>query len=148
MIGEIFQSNNCGKMEVLEQVGAKFKVRFEETGSEVISTAHQIRSGSVKDRFYPAVAGVGYLGFATSTSNPKLYARWKRMIQSCYDSFHLDYPSNGGNGIRVADRWHSYENYQEDLIDLLEKSGSPERFRVIRTGLVFNSNNIMIVKQK
>lgn len=147
MVGEIFESNNCGRMEVLEQVGSKFKVRFEETGSEVVSTAHQIRTGSVKDRFYPSVSGVGYLGFATTTSNPKLYARWKRMIQSCYDSLHLDYHSNGEKGVRVTERWHSYENYQEDLLSLLEEVGSPSRFRVIRTGPVFNVNNIMIIKQ-
>lgn len=147
MVGKIFDSNNSGKMEVVSSEGAgKYKVRFLETGYETVTEARQIRDGSVKDRKHPSVANVGYLGMATTTTNPKLYARWKRMIQSCYDQYHLDYHANGEKGIVVADEWHSYENYQIDLLDLWDKAGRPEKYRVIRNGDFFCKSNVMVIK--
>ena len=149
MIGEIFESNNCGKMEVVDvEGGGKYRVKFLSTGTEVITTATNIRKGAVKDRFYPIVAGVGYLGLATTTTNPKLYARWKRMLQACYDPFHVDYPSNGAIGVTVDPRWFSYENYQADIVDIWEKSGSPTKYRLFRAGSSFAPTTILLVAGK
>lgn len=148
-IGDTFESNNCGRMEVVSNEGAaKYKVRFLETGTEVITTATNIRKGAVKDRFYPSVAGVGYLGLATTTSNPKLYARWKRMLQACYDCYHVDFPSNGAVGVKVDERWFSYENYQEDIVSLWERAGSPERYRLFRAKGDFSQNNMLLIPSK
>ena len=81
-------------MEVIESLGGgRYKVRFVDTNTEVIASAANIRKGAVKDRYAPTVAGVGYLGGADTTTNPTLYTRWKRMLQSCYDPLHVDYAS-------------------------------------------------------
>lgn len=147
MVGKKFTTNNSGEIEVLENEGSgRYLVRFLSTGTQVIASSYQIRQGSVKDRFYPSVAEVGFLGNANTTAHPSIYSRWKRMIQTCYDSLHLDYYSNGEKGVRVEERWHNYENYQKDLLTLWEENGKPERYRIIRTGPNFGPNSIMIIK--
>lgn len=136
-------------MEVVDaEGGGKYRVRFLSTGTEVITTSTNIRKGAVKDRFYPTVAGVGYLGLATTTTNPKLYARWKRMLQACYDPFHVDYPSNGATGVTVDPRWFSYENYEFDIVGIWEKNGSPTKYRLFRTGSSFSPDTILLVAGK
>lgn len=149
MVGEYFESNNFGKMLVVEHiVGTRYKVIFQNTGTEVVANSTNIKSGSVKDRYAPIVAGVGFLGSADTTTNPKLYARWKRMLQACYDPYHVDYHANGAQGIVVDKRWHSFENYQKDILQQWETLGSPDKYRIFRRGEVYNLQNILMVKQK
>ena len=145
MIGEIFPSNGGGMMEVIEYVGErKYLVRFRNTGTEVVARIDAIKKGRVKDNFAPSVAEKGYLGNSTTTTNPKIYARWKRMIQSCYDPFHLDYPSVGGKGVIVAERWLSYENYEKDILSLLAQKGNPESYRIFRKDTVFSLETTLL----
>jgi hypothetical protein len=37
------------------------------------------------------------------------------MMQRCYNPKHRDYRYWGGRGIRVCERWHSFENFYEDM---------------------------------
>lgn len=45
----------------------------------------------------------------------RLYAAWKAMRQRCYDKDHPGYHNYGGRGIRVCERWQSFENFAEDM---------------------------------
>lgn len=149
MVGEYFESKNFGKMLVVEKLtSSRYKVVFQDTGTETVATAANIKSGSVKDRYSPVVAGVGFLAGADTTTNPKIYARWKRMLQACYDPLHVDYHANGAAGITVDPRWHNFENYEKDILKRWEAIGSPEKYRIFRKGSVFNLENILMVKQK
>lgn len=148
MIGEYFDSNNFGRMYVSEKLtSSRYKVVFEDTGTETVTTAANIKRGAVRDRYAPTVAGVGFLGGSDTTSHPKLYARWKRMMQACYDPFHLDYHANGEIGITIDPRWHSFENYEKDILKQLEIMGNPERYRIFRNGPIFSLTTILIVRQ-
>ena len=145
MIGEKFKSNNGDEMEIIEYVGErKYKVRFLSTGTEVCARIDAIKNGRVKDNFAASVAGKGFLGNAVTTTNPKIYARWKRMIQACYDPFHLEYESQGAKGVVVDERWWSYENYEKDILELLSKKGNPENYRIFRQGKLFSRENILL----
>jgi hypothetical protein len=146
MVGTRYKSKNYGLMEIIAKEGMnRYRVRFLNTGTEVVTELRNIQAGLVKDRFYPTVAGKGYLGAANSTYNPKIYARWKRMMLACYDPFHLDYPSNREKGVVVTEDWHNYENYERDILQKLEEKGNPERYRVVRTGPSFSSLGVSIV---
>jgi|SRR4051812_7153415 hypothetical protein len=41
----------------------------------------------------------------------------QRMMRRCYDPKYPDYPNYGGRGIYVDPRWHSVENFIEDMGD-------------------------------
>lgn len=48
------------------------------------------------------------------TSTP-LYRVWDSMKGRCLNKNHKAYPSYGGRGITVCDRWLSFENFYEDV---------------------------------
>lgn len=149
MVGKKFTSNSGDEMEIIENLGGgRYKVRFAQTSTETVATLTNIKKGAVKDRYAPTVAGVGYLGGADTTTFPSLYARWKRMLQSCYDPLHVDYSSNGAKGVVVQERWFSFENYQNDILELLKSKGSPTAYRIFKQGTVFSKENILIVASR
>lgn len=50
-------------------------------------------------------------------SKSPIYKVWKTMIQRCENRNNHKYPNYGGRGISVCDRWHSFENFYEDMGD-------------------------------
>lgn len=148
-IGMVYPSKNYGDMVVLEVMDrGLWRVRFKNTGTIVEAKISNIKAGMVKDRFAPFIGGVGYIGNASSTTNPSIYARWKRMIMACYDPYHLDYESNHLQGVYVIDRWHCYENYEKDILDKLEKLGNPKKYRIYRKGGYFSPSTVKIIVAK
>lgn len=43
------------------------------------------------------------------------YKAWAGMVQRCTNPKHHKWPRYGGRGIRVCDRWLSFENFYEDM---------------------------------
>lgn len=43
------------------------------------------------------------------------YETWGRLRQRCTNPKHPDYPDYGGRGIRVCERWDSFENFLADM---------------------------------
>ena len=125
--GKTFESNTTGKFEVVGKAGRNkwgnqlYLVRFVETGYETESRKGNLLRGKVKDPYYPSVCGVGYLGGATSREGgkqKKSYKRWVNMLNRCYNEDYHQYLDYGGRGIRVCERWHSFENYETDTREL------------------------------
>lgn len=44
-----------------------------------------------------------------------LYSTWKNIRNRCSNKNLREYPRYGGRGIKVCDRWQSYENFYTDL---------------------------------
>ena len=88
-VGDIFDTNNCGKLVVLEYENASnLKVKFIDTAYETTTRANQLRKGEVRDRSLPSVYGVGIIGngitrvCGVETRDHKL---WNSMLCRCYD---------------------------------------------------------------
>ena len=113
-VGEIYPSNNCGDMEVIEYVNTrKVLVRFIQTGFERYTYAHCIRIGGVKDPCSHSIYGVGYLGEGTykvsvSGKTTKEYDTWHSMLRRCYGPKAM-----GGQstyiGCTVVNDWHNFQ---------------------------------------
>jgi len=44
-----------------------------------------------------------------------VYKRWNQMLQRCNNSNDKQFHSYGGRGIKVAERWHKFENFIADV---------------------------------
>lgn len=43
------------------------------------------------------------------------FSSWNNMMGRCYRESHKSYPWYGAKGIKVCERWHSFENFLEDM---------------------------------
>lgn len=50
-------------------------------------------------------------------SKTPVYSSWLTMRKRCYNEQSPDYPTYGGRGISVCDRWMSFENFYADMGD-------------------------------
>lgn len=84
-------------------------------GYEKVTTASQLRDGSVKNPYYPSVLGVGYTGegdfvarAAGKTTNE--YSLWHGILLRCYyegeRSIHKAYKD-----VVVCDEWLNFQNF-------------------------------------
>ena len=123
-IGRIYKSNNCGEFTIIEEIldnttkDRLFRIRFNNTGYETISSYSAIRHGRVKDKLLPSVANVGYIGnVRENITDPDIicfYKPWNDMINRCYNTNDKDYHLYGGLGITVDKRWFCFENFLYD----------------------------------
>lgn len=51
----------------------------------------------------------------TAKRNHPLYRRWRNMISRCYKHYNNNYKYYGGKGTIVCERWHTFENFVEDI---------------------------------
>lgn len=122
---KIYDSNNYGKYKILREIepviysnGTKSRmveVQFIQTGTIVrTKLSHAIYDHAIKDKFYPSVYGVGYIGNSTMGIE-KIYKCWSDMIARCYNTKYEAYRYYGAIGVSVDERWHCYESFAFDV---------------------------------
>ena len=47
--------------------------------------------------------------------NTQIHGRWMSMLRRCSDPKATSYPKYGAKGIRVCERWHTFENFYADM---------------------------------
>lgn len=118
--GETYESKRCGKLEILNYIDCKnVVVRFHNTGEVYTFHKQPILSGTVLDRMYPNIAGVGYLGVGDFKSTKdkkrtKPYGVWINMLTRCYEpkDWHGAY-----EGCTVAEDWMNFQNFAKWYCD-------------------------------
>lgn len=114
--GTIHTTKNNGELVVLKYCNAtNVYYRFIKTGYTSVSPARHIRSGEVRDRLFPSVYGVGYLGAGNYRARNKqsfnpYFTTWRSMIQRCYsDNLHKKHPTY--KDCIVCDDWLNFQNF-------------------------------------
>lgn len=54
-------------------------------------------------------------GHAKHETRTRIYRIWQGMLNRCRNSNQPNYARYGGRGITVCERWHSFENFLEDM---------------------------------
>jgi hypothetical protein len=121
LIGQVFENNAGQKYIVLKISGKnksgnyKYKIRFLETGYEREVEKIEIKRGKIKDKLARSVFRVGYLGNVKMVEHKREYNVWSGMLERCYCPKSYAYNSYGGKGVKVCDRWLSFENFLNDI---------------------------------
>lgn len=120
-VGDVFNSNSCGKFTVISVESFKrVKVVFNNTGYECYARCDSVEKGTIKDKLHPSVHGVGFVGvgeFKTSSKgkNNKAYLTWQRMLGRCYDSNNAS--SSYYKDCSVDPEWHNFQNFAKWFYD-------------------------------
>lgn len=120
VVGNVYPSNQCGNYIVLQQLpNQRFEIQFIKTG--YTNNYHQstLRYGNVRDPYYPTIYGRACTGNIKATEHAREYKTWHAMLARCYDPLSKCYASYGGAGVYVCDRWLIFENYLNDLPNIL-----------------------------
>ena len=121
--GEIIKSKNYGDIYIVKDFGFNknniriVHIKFLNTGSERIVSWNAVKKDKIKDLFKPSIYGVGYIATEDYLDpiDKMLYHRWINMLSRCYNPNDNRFNSYGNIGIKVDNRWHSYDNYRNDI---------------------------------
>lgn len=86
-------------------------------GSETITTSHALKAGrsnSCGCFHIEAITKHGHSPFRPSDRSPT-YKSWTSMISRCRNPNATGYTFYGGRGIKVCERWFSFENFLADM---------------------------------
>lgn len=89
MVGSIHETNNSGKIEILEVVNSrKVLIRFVDTGFEKFADSRLIRKGVVKDNTlsYQSCGAILDVAGKTEGVASKAYKLWNSMMGRCYST--------------------------------------------------------------
>lgn len=122
-----------------------------------------LRSGEVKSCGCSTGEFVANAHRTHGQSKTPIYRTWQSMRERCKNTKSKLYPDYGGRGIRVCDRWASFENFAQDMgprpdgysLDRINNDGnySPENCRWTdwncqannrRNGKLINVNGEMV----
>ena len=112
-VGKTFTSNKCGDFVVIEYKDYdNVVVKFTATGSVVTTQLYHVKDGSIKDRMFPSVYGVGILGDAIASENGvklKEYRVWRGLLSRCYNNkTKIRSPSYGDCSVSTNFRYYPY----------------------------------------
>lgn len=86
-VGDIFEHKVYGAYEVISKTKGISTIRFNNTGYTCEYGSAKVVNREVRDRFYPSVVGVGYLGNPLEKSENYRSIRicWTNMLKRCYE---------------------------------------------------------------
>lgn len=126
IVGKVFQ-DRFGNDFIVEGFShrvngaAYYKVKFIKSGYETTACSSHIRGVGgthVTDHLHPTYAGVGMMGYAKTTTNPRLFKIWSGMIDRCYNPNNFAYKNYGAIGVVVCERWKRFDYFLEDACQL------------------------------
>lgn len=106
--------------EIVKMVGHHryYHVEFLESKHVTSARLENIAKGSLRDRFHPTIAGVGFIGNANKKDNRKEYDLWRNILSRCYNSSRHDYNRYGNVGVTVCSDWFNFETFLKDIKEI------------------------------
>lgn len=116
-VGDTFITNQgCLAVVLLYHSALKILVEFQDKYKHrALVRAEHLRSGNIRNPYFPSVYGVGYIGvgeYLTKKNGKKtfVYSIWHAMIQRCYDkSCQAKNPTY--KGCAVSEEWLNFQNF-------------------------------------
>lgn len=121
-VGDVRQSRNYGRFEVVARIPGKIMIKFIDTGYTCTYDKNQVRKGDVKDCMAKIVYGVGFYGDGSFTKDSpkelvaKALESWHSMFKRCYDD-ELHKLRASYQDCTVSAEWHNFQSYAKFYIE-------------------------------
>jgi|SRR6185369_7464456 len=86
-------------------------------GTECVRTTKTLRNGMTKSCGCFQIETVKRVTTKHGRTNSKLYGVWKAMRGRCRTKTDQNYRHYGGRGIKICERWNTFENFRNDMGD-------------------------------
>lgn len=129
--GVIFKNRNGEEFTIISKSDKKdsngysyyWNIKFNDKhGYETTRQSRDIKTGLIRNPYYPSLAGIGYVGvgkYGSKVTNEKgkiiewyVYKRWVNMLERCYRNenslHHKTYID-----CTVDEKWHNFQNFAE-----------------------------------
>jgi len=121
-IGDLRESKNYGRFEVIARTPGKITIKFVDTGYTCTYDKNQVRKGDVKDCMARIIYGVGFYGDGSFTKDKpkelvaKALESWHSMFKRCYDE-RLHKLKVTYKDCTVSNDWHNFQSYAKFYIE-------------------------------
>jgi DNA-binding transcriptional regulator YiaG len=116
--GEVIVDRNGTPVKIVKYTNANdIIIEFQDKNKYQQKTRYDcFLSKRLNNPYYPIIYGIGYLGNGKYVcgENYKVnhsYRVWSDMIGRCYNSSKMYYYCYGGEGVKVCEEWHNYQNF-------------------------------------
>ena len=117
-MSKIYSSKNYGDFKIINYYNStRVEIEFILTGFKLIARSHSIKRGMVKDKLFPKLYGVGFVGDGEhlptiSGRCTKVYDAWTGILERCYcPKLHKIHPTY--IGVTATKDWHNFQNFAE-----------------------------------
>ena len=117
MLNKVGYNNNGERMTIVRYGGARdIDVQFDDGTIVEHKQYNDFLKGSIKNPFFPAIYGVGFMAIGDYKSRDengkqtKCYTTWAHMHKRCYDpKYQEKYPTY--KGCKVCQLWNNYQEF-------------------------------------
>lgn len=153
--GEIRTNTQGYKMKIIAyRSNRDIDVQFE-NGKCVKTNYQTFKRGKIKNRTYPSVYGIGYIGNTIIMNNKKIkksYSVWSHMISRCYNKNDREYNIYGNNRCVVYSEWHCYATfekwYDENYYEIDGEKMHLDKDILIKGNKIYSPKGCVIVPQE
>lgn len=160
IVGSVHPTKNSGDIIVTAYGGSNnVDAMFVDTGFKVHTHAHNIRSGSIRDKslhlqtikrtikdpLRPRVFGVGFIGVGpySRSDHLNIYAVWNSMLARCYsEKRQLKSPTYVG--CTVDKEWHNFQNFAEWYLENCFKGCHVDKDIKIKGNRIYSPRTCMM----
>lgn len=114
LVGKEFETEKYGKCKVVEYNGKEdVIVMFYEPVAFIKTHTKHLKSGKVKNTYYPSLYGKGFIGEGQySSKDGRFYTLWTDMMKRGYDrSFKMKFTTY--KDVTVCTEWYNFQNFAE-----------------------------------
>lgn len=110
------------KLTALREAGRNTsgKIQWEcecECGNIIVAVASHLRSGNTKSCGCLQREKARKRFLSHGDAKTPFYKVWNNIMSRCHNENSVNYAYYGGRGIAVCERWHTYENFKEDMLE-------------------------------